>query len=128
MGCDIHATIEKKENNLWWGAANNIHIDRSYALFTVLADVRNYNEERAEKNIPISQPRGIPEDVSYEFGKIDEYWDSDGHSHSWVTFKELKEHSNPDQWYKEEDFYKFMEILAKRLGEENVRLVFLFDN
>lgn len=131
MGCDIHATIESKERwggGRWYGTASNITIDSSYALFTVLANVRNMHELRGENHIPISELRGTPTNKSYIHSELIESREGDGHSASWVTFKELKEHKTEWTGYKTEDFYRFMEIVAQRLGEENVRLVFFFDN
>lgn len=128
MGCDIHGTIEIKKYNDggWWEVCKEIDIDRSYYLFSVLADVRNYREPIK----PISKPRGTPDDVGYGHKELVEKWEGDGHSHSWVSFIELKNYKEPtDEFtFKEDYFYKFMEILAKDLGEDKVRLVFFFDN
>ena len=125
MGCDIHATIEVKkykEDNWWQGEVAGVDIDRSYWLFSILAGVRG-----AEK--PISEPRGIPENASFEYKKELEKWEGDAHSISYVSFKELKEYPEKDGFsYKQEKFYKIMELYAKDFGEENVRLVFFFDS
>lgn len=59
---------------------------RNYALFALLADVRN------DYGItPIDEPRGIPEDISAEIKEKHEWWDFCGHSASWFTLSELKE-------------------------------------
>jgi hypothetical protein len=63
-------------------------------LFSVLADVRN---EFGIK--PISSYRGLPEDCCCEFESYSEDWDVDGHSHGWVTLKEMKEYDLDQQFY-----------------------------
>jgi hypothetical protein len=109
MGCDIHVytEVKKKVNkeeqwvcadyfkkNPYFGIDEyekkewevvNIYRDRNYALFAVLAGVRNYGE-----NAPIAVPKGLPDDCCPETLKEFEDWDSDGHSHSWYTLGELK--------------------------------------
>lgn len=52
---------------------------RSYAVFGFLADVCNYSGVT-----PISQPRGLPDDLR---GLEDEF--DYGHSHSWLSVAEL---------------------------------------
>lgn len=102
MGCDIHLFVEKKNNNKWeavkgknpyFGCWANepeecykdwFYNSRNYSLFSVLADVRNnYNIK------PIATPKGLPIDVSDIVRKESDEWDGDGHSHSWLTLKEL---------------------------------------
>lgn len=65
-----------------------IYSGRDYTLFSILAGVRDYNGIYE----PISEPRGIPEDASDIVKKDKEDWGSDGHSHSYLTLKELKEY------------------------------------
>ena len=141
MGCDIHATLEydkwklKSPNDAhnWYSFAKNIDIDRGYYLFGILAGIRTDNINK------IAEPRGVPEDASYEFKQEYEEWDSDAHTASWVTFKELQDwqpSKDATAYYefstaadmRDQDFYKTMELLAQRYGAENVRLVFFFDN
>lgn len=108
MGCDIHVYTEFK---LWYGkragewfSADNyrlnphygsdedekkyevvpIYDSRNYSLFSILAGVRNYGN-----NIPISEPKGLPEDCCEEIKAEYKSWDCDGHSHSYFTLKEL---------------------------------------
>lgn len=59
--------------------------DRNYMLFSVLADVRNYSDRVK----PIDLPRGLPDDVSLEVKRKSDYDGVDGHSHSWLTLREL---------------------------------------
>lgn len=58
--------------------------NRNYGLFSLLANVRNY-----AKNAPISDPKGLPNDLSQKVKKDAEDWGLDGHSHSFFTLKEL---------------------------------------
>ena len=92
MGCDIHTHVEYKCNGRWYGGDHfmlrknstvdkphythvDIYDDRNYALFAVLADVRNYGETEY-----IDEPRGLPEDCT-DFVKEDyETWIDDVHS------------------------------------------------
>ena len=110
MGCDIHLYTERKRSvkgktqwvNVDYWKKNPYYGDdeyereyelipayrhRNYFLFSILADVRNYSN-----NIPISKPKGLPEDVSDEVRAESERWGSDGHSHSYFTLLELKDH------------------------------------
>lgn len=60
---------------------------RNYELFAFLANVRNRFDI-----VPLSEPRGWPKDLSEALEKeLKEYWDSDGHSASWFTLRELLE-------------------------------------
>jgi len=80
MGCDIHSYAERKDES-----GKYVDLDFSpFGTFGFLADVRNYSAVP-----PISQPRGLPDDVSSEVPERDETWGSDGHSHSWLSVAEL---------------------------------------
>lgn len=67
---------------------------RNYDLFGILADVRNGRGfagiKTGEGFVPISEPKGLPEDVSGEIKKDSDDYGYDGHSHSYFTLKELK--------------------------------------
>lgn len=139
MGCDIHATLEydkfyikyKEKKKDWWGFAKSIDIDRSYYFFTILNGVRDIGLRPI-----IAKDRGVPKDASFEFREELEDANGDAHSPSYVSFKELKEWKpeNPEivefdpTEFRQEDFYQTMELLAKKYGDENVRLVFFYDN
>ena len=111
MGCDIHLFTEIKKSinsedkwvnvdnwryNPYYQEGNNnwermlsvesIYSGRNYELFGILAGVRNRN------NDSIDDPRGLPEDVSEVTKKESDRGDGDGHSHSWLTLRELKEY------------------------------------
>ena len=109
MGCDIHLCVEVKYGNddFWTNAdyrkinpyreyENEPYLikvpfceDRNYTLFATLANVRNYG------NTPyISEPRGLPDDVTDNTYIESERWGEDGHSHSYFTLKELIDFAN----------------------------------
>lgn len=112
MGCDIHVCCERKnykdewincdyfklnpyfdndddEDDKWWLVP--IFDDRNYELFATLADVRNYGYIK-----PISDPRGLPEDIHYITKELADSWGDDGHSHSYYTLKELMDYMTND--------------------------------
>lgn len=102
IGCDIHCYMETYNSNtgLWEKAGNIFNnrwypqydkepktdepiCDRHYMLFGILAGVRN------GEVTPISKPRDLPDDVSEEVESKSEEWGVDGHSHSYLTVKEI---------------------------------------
>jgi hypothetical protein len=111
MGCDIHTYVEVKKNGQWVSAdtwetetyddrevmhvpyGESIYSGRNYDLFAILADVRNgvgfAGCDTGEGFVPISSPKGLPEDVTDEVKSVSEAWAGDAHSHSWVTLAEL---------------------------------------
>lgn len=98
MGCDIHVHLEwKRRNDEKWNSGDlysknydgkyylrEFYNARDYDLFALLANVRNRNEIDF-----ISMPRGLPNDATPETVKDAEDWRGDGHSHSWLTLKEI---------------------------------------
>lgn len=113
MGCDIHMYVEKKKaDGTWkamdkwveeaeddepsyWNADYNslVYNGRNYNLFAILANVRNgygfAGCDTGEGFVPISEPKGLPDDVTEEVKRCSDQWDCDGHSHSYLTLKEL---------------------------------------
>lgn len=103
MGCDIHSFVELKTVKGWcmvpglfpeddfgldW--TGKTHRDepfswRNYGMFGFLANVRNYSF------VPpiVAEPRGLPDGLSKPVQEAAEHWDGDGHSHSWLSLKEL---------------------------------------
>jgi hypothetical protein len=149
MGCDIHLVAEKKLKNGKWEIIKDkwlTEVNRDYTLFSILADVRNKPKEDNGYVKPISKPRGLPEDsptksfvrdsnTNFEDEHMwDSYWDPDDtHSHSYHTLKQLKEHDwESEHCYEYENFKKKIAYLQKIAnecgGDENVRIVFCFDN
>jgi hypothetical protein len=104
MGCDIHSFAEVKRNNKWEKVNDHFTLDdydkkyynkekgenpfdwRSYSTFAFLAGVRNYDHCK-----PISEPKGLPYDLSEEVKQHYEYWEYNSHSASYLTAKELLE-------------------------------------
>lgn len=85
MGCDIHMHTEVKVNGKWLHYSHPI-ISRHYKLFALLADVRN-----DLGIVPISAPKGMPADTS-DITRIEcQHAGEDGHSHSYLTSKEITE-------------------------------------
>lgn len=119
MGCDIHILVEvKNEKRYKWEPLEgsyeieeddgekymNIgpyHSDwyfgRDYDSFAVMADVRNgrgfAGVDTGDGFEVIDRPRGIPTDASELYKEVCEIWEGDGHSHSFLYLRELKE------WY-----------------------------
>jgi hypothetical protein len=83
MGCDIHAYVEVN-NNGTWELDKEIFDVRHYGLFGWLANVRNYSGIK-----PLSEPRGIPEDISDAVKRQLECWAMDAHSCSYLTGEDL---------------------------------------
>lgn len=83
MGCDIHMHTEIKVNDKWEHYGNPT-IDRDYNLFAFLANVRNYDHAPF-----ISEPKGIPDDLSLVTQLCCDHMGSDGHSHSYLNSEEI---------------------------------------
>lgn len=66
---------------------------RNYDVFAMLANVRNGRGfagcDTGDGFVPISEPRGLPDDVTPEVRAESDKWGGDGHSHSWLTLAEL---------------------------------------
>lgn len=172
MGCDIHGFLEIVSES-WVDCVHGIPDNRTYDMFGLLAGVRNYTDCK-----PISNPRGLPEKVSWQVKDSLEKWGSDAHSRSWLSVKDFKEHDwelesldgrvstidkntgkelskasytflqdHPDEAEKQNVelkhltrkakdlipfawvcFIDYMKSLAENYGDENVRIVFWFDN
>ena len=100
MGCDIHIYVERKIGNKWYDCdyfvpnVNSIYNsdfvrvelfgDRNYSLFATLANVRNYGNTEY-----ISEPKGLPNDVSDYVDSEYDSWFCDAHSASHLTLQEL---------------------------------------
>ena len=144
MGCDIHLFREKKVNDSWeclepfettkdqheggkvYIEIDNPHLGRNYALFGFLANVR--------REIPEGfNPRGLPADVSALVNGDSESWDSDGHSHSWLSLSEIKNKLTefliaPTEFspYYVPDLQHIVSLFPDETAE--YRIVFWFDN
>lgn len=144
MGCDIHVYKEKRIDGQWvstdkwendgkedyWFTENAVYSDRNYDLFALLAGVRG--------DFPVSWvAKGEPEDASPEVARVIKNWDSDGHNHSHLTLKELKEKAVTMMLYNQHQEYPYAYEGLKDLisgADDGVtdpadqRVVFFFDN
>jgi len=85
MGCDIHSHAEQKTAGDYEKIPGLKPFNwRSYGMFGFLANVRNYSAVP-----PITERRGVPEDVSVKVAKDYEDRGSDTHSPSWLSVEEL---------------------------------------
>ena len=154
MGCDIHCNLEYRRNkesdwydidlykkNEYFGEDDepeywkvSLYNGRSYFLFGLLAGVRNYSVE------PISQPRGVPDDVSESIKEYYNKWGDDAHTPSWYTLYELKSAQKTldervlqelidaiELRYLQSENYRYNKTLTED-EEKRIRLVFWFDN
>lgn len=151
MGCDIHLIVQARRDGAWEDVVLNLDEDidwtsdedsfwepRSYATFALLAGVRH---DTADSLIPISRPRGLPDDfecddhririasgpsVGRRIGDVERNGKDLGeHSHSWVTLAELKAVPEGQQWALPE---AWIPELEKYGAPDDVRLVFGFDS
>lgn len=86
MGCDIHCFAEKKINDKY-EFIKEVFDNRSYGIFGFMANVRNSSQ------VPplVTESRGLPSDISAKIEEEVSYWDTDAHSFSFLTLKELNE-------------------------------------
>jgi hypothetical protein len=113
MGADIHMTIQTRESsNDPWRTRTDIEAygDRNYRVFAALAGVRNGEGFAGVKTgnalVPISEPRGFPEDYAAQIANVDDdlgYEEysclrdevhgealSSDHSETWLTLDEVR--------------------------------------
>jgi hypothetical protein len=91
MGTDIYGWVEGKRS--WqkegepWNALIKVGwlVDRNYDAFGCLFGARNYAQFR-----PIAANRGLPDDVSREARDEAALCPKEFHSHSWITWLEIK--------------------------------------
>jgi len=111
MGCDIHMFCEESvviNGSRLWVSADHFELnpyyrkdgwddereynlvelfgDRNYFMFTSLCGVRDYTELSPK----ISEPRGVPDDATELVKRECDEIDCDGHSHSFVTLRDVK--------------------------------------
>lgn len=151
MGCDIHTYVEKrnKETNQWELVKDDVFsLDnyekeyfkkeksseifhwRSYRMFAILNDVRNYDEITPMYDTD----RGFPDDVSKDvMGEYDSYYH---HSESYLTAQELidfdyNEKAIEYDTYRDclgDFFFIHLEELKSLGSPDDLRVVFWFDN
>ena len=122
MGCDIHVKIENEEHGTWWTMLDDLAMPRDYELFGYLAGVR------CQRYPYLGPPRGLPGN-SEEDWALNKYYGTDGHSHSWRTFKEFIE-ADPEfvKTQKKSLWFRVWKIIADSVGHDKCRLVFFFDS
>lgn len=106
---------EGNENIDYWESRRKLEVrhiydTRNYALFSMLAGVRDYSD-----NARIDDPRGLPDDVCPITKAESDDYGSDGHSHSWVTLRELRD-------FREEN------LRLKRSGMVSPQSAYALDN
>jgi hypothetical protein len=127
---DYEIEYNKLYDSIKYTYFNNYIVDlkpnssRDYGLFGVLVGVRWYNCPNK-----ISECRGLPSDVSKEISLFSDYYGSDGHSHSYLTFEELLNYKHWEE-YNLEYFYDNIKEMQKiiNLPPQDIRMVFWFDN
>jgi hypothetical protein len=160
MGCDIHLMAEKKvyhyedkerANGVWinidkWSEneghyeynekrkmailyEDRFYTGRNYNLFCALAGVRR-NAFYGEPKI-ISEPKGRPKDASKLVKSEIRSWGSDGHSHSYLTLKELKDFDWADYGNTCDEFVnktipKLETFKGNGTTDDEIRVVFFF--
>jgi len=136
MGCDIHLHTEIKIKSEWH-CYSSPDIKRWYKLFAKMANVRNRHNYIIE---PLSEPKGLPDDISIITQLSYNDWEEDAHSMSWLNAEEIKEledwlweqHKTQDGYhYPEEEWgYLFGNPYSsyKDTPAEDIRFVFWFDN
>jgi hypothetical protein len=78
--------VEVKDGEEWWGSIEVYKLfcgAGNYEMFASLFGMRNYAQF-----VPIAEKRGMPPDVSRSFKEDYKYWE--GHSATWLTYKEIK--------------------------------------
>lgn len=92
-----HWTKRWEELKQEGGSLHWLYSNRNYDLFAILANVRNgmgvAGCDTGDGFIPIAFPRGTPVDVSTEINEAINGWGCDGHSHSYLTLRELLEYN-----------------------------------
>ena len=89
MGCDIHLYIEYKSKDgydpAWQGFGGNINPGRNYAMFALMADVRNcYSDGK----LPVLvERRGMPDDAGYTATDDNRIYISETKSEDYVSME-----------------------------------------
>ena len=92
MGCDIHLYIEYKSKDgydpAWQGFGGNINPGRNYAMFALMADVRNcYSDGK----LPVLvERRGMPDDAGYTATDDNRIYISETKSEDYVSMETAK--------------------------------------
>ncbi len=141
VGCDCHEVIEIQINGKWF-CIGGLTLNRNYYLFSVLANVRNDNDDPME--CVSGDAKGLPDSMDkmsvflMSYGNTEsiekELDDPDHHSHSFLNVKELEEAKEIYEEYLKDKGWKFPEQLSNlkdllKIPEvEDARFIFCFDN
>lgn len=117
MEADNDEDLGRRDSRLWE------HGGRDYTLFGYLANVRRSPEDGLA---PIASRRGVPDDASTGYRRLVDDYGRDGHSHTWMTLPELAQHV--DRYEGLQHLYDNVMQYTRGIHEENVRIVFFFDN
>lgn len=152
MGADIHLYPEYRVDGGAWQSHPDIIIEtegeapdeftyirydddgigRNYSLFADMAGVRGDGLD----------PLGVPEDISPLVKQAIEYWEADGHSHSYMSLESLKKLMQKRGYtIRDNRMFKSCNKIAKELAKIDkilldssegsvveFRVVFFFDN
>ena len=125
---------EYDDEDSYWDF-DSFYGDRNYLIFSILAGVRG----RDDFEYKMSDPRGLPEGLSYPVKYMSDIWEMDAHSHSyyylnelidrWGEMKKKVEKSKVIEDYVIDILDNLIEDLSS-VDEDssNVRCVFWFDN
>ena len=97
IGADIHVHCEYRDRDGVWINCDNfewnqefgkyefvsVYWYRNYVLFGTLAGVRDVSYGT------ISEPKGLPKDMSPKTKEFADEWEGDAHSYSYLTMREL---------------------------------------
>jgi len=103
MGCDIHGFVEivkyPRSSPDWWTSVVEIDslVGRNYGMFGLLFNQRNNDNYKPTQEYPKGLPDyGTSKDESTTY-KESERWGEDAHSHTWISYKDLKENTDWNQ-------------------------------
>lgn len=138
MGTDIYMELQEFKNGAWGDVPGDRYEGydaRSYDDFTVLAGIRSELTEsrRGAKVLPISEPRGVPEDDTTSLFAHEAKRDPMDRSYYTVSWLLLEEVDGAPQWG--EDSYFCGHVLPSLrayasetgLKSNELRIVFGFD-
>ncbi len=110
---------------------DKIYISRNYLLFSILAGVR----DNGKGIVKVSEPRGLPIDVSEEIRLLSDEEGLNAHHHSWLLVSEVLDYDWDQEYIENDKVYTYREccndllLALEELGEsEDFRIVFWFDN
>lgn len=140
LAAETAARLYWNEDSKWPNDQKPLRVERNYGLFAALARVRWYNRgDDGDAGIldpDFGEPRGLPEDVSPEVRRHSDGYGEDGHSHSWLSLRELSA-VPPEKWRAIHAFemVDLLDAMRALLGDpaseeelDRARLVFFFDN